>query len=159
VIDAHVAELGRTLGALSPEARERASLLFSAHSIPASMAKDSPYVSQLEHCAKRVAHQLGIPSYRVIYQSRSGNPREPWLEPDVLDALDQEHARGVKDVVLAPIGFVCDHVEVLYDLDIEAKQKAEALGMHLHRSATLGAHPAFIRALADAVVRTLESTP
>ena len=159
VIDAHACQVARTLATLSFEQRERASLLFSAHSIPVSMAKDSPYVAQLEDTARRVAQKLGVREYRLIYQSRSGSPRDPWLEPDVLDALDAEHARGIKDVVIAPIGFVCDHVEVLYDLDIEAKQKAEALGLTIHRAPTLGSHPSFIRALADAVVRTLEAAP
>jgi ferrochelatase len=157
VIDAQACQLARALSRLSFEARERASILFSAHSIPVAMATTSPYVAQLEASAQRVAHKLGVRSYRLVYQSRSGSPRDPWLEPDLLDALDQEHARGVKDVVIAPIGFVCDHVEVLYDLDIEARQKAEALGIKLHRAATLGSHPSFIGALADAVVRKLEN--
>lgn len=159
VIDAHACQVARTLAALSLEARERASLVFSAHSVPVSMAQDSPYVAQLEDCAKRVAQKLGIRTHRLVYQSRSGNPRDPWLEPDVLDALDEEHARSVKDVVIAPIGFICDHVEVLYDLDIEARQRADALGLTLHRAPTLGSHPSFVRALADAVVHTLEGSP
>jgi ferrochelatase len=130
-------------------------VLFSAHSIPAAMAAESPYVAQLEQTAQRVAEKVGVSDYRLVYQSRSGSPRDPWLEPDVLDALDEEAARGVQDVIVAPIGFVCDHVEVLYDLDIEAAERAAALGLRLTRAATLGSHPAFIAALADAVLRTL----
>ena len=98
---------------------------------------------------------MGIVEPRLVYQSRSGNPRDPWLSPDVLDALAEEAGRGAQDVVLSPIGFVCDHVEVLYDLDVEAKQKAEELGIHLHRAPTLGTHRAFIRTLADSVVAAL----
>jgi ferrochelatase len=153
VMEAHACNLARGYARLSLERRERASLLFSAHSVPVPMAKSSPYVAQLEETAARVAALVGVPTYRLVYQSRSGNPRDPWLEPDVLDALSEEAARGVRDVLVSPIGFLCDHVEVLYDLDIEAKRKAEELGITLHRVPTLGTHPAFIRALAESVER------
>jgi len=155
VIDANACNVARALSGMPLDAREGASLLFTAHSIPAPMAAESPYVAQLLQTAERVAHKVGRASHRLVYQSRSGNPRDPWLEPDVLDALDEEAARGVRDVVLAPIGFLCDHVEVLYDLDIEAKQKASELGLRLVRASTVGSHPAFIAALADAVERAL----
>jgi ferrochelatase len=157
VVEAHACQLARAYAALPLEARARACVLFSAHSIPAAMAADSPYVAQLEQTAQRVAEKVGVVDYRLVYQSRSGNPRDAWLTPDVLDAIDQEAGRGVKDVIIAPIGFVCDHVEVLYDLDIEAAERAAALGMRLTRAGTLGAHPAFITALADAVLRELAS--
>jgi ferrochelatase len=157
LIEAQACQLARAFAALPLAARARARVLFSAHSIPALMAAESPYVAQLAQTAQRVAEKLGVSEYRLVYQSRSGNPREPWLEPDVLDALDEEAARGVQDVILAPIGFVCDHVEVLYDLDIEAAERAAALGLRLTRAATLGSHPAFIAALADAVVRELDA--
>lgn len=155
VLEAQACQLARTLAKLPLDQRERASVLFSAHSIPVPMAEESPYVAQLAQTAAAVAGKLGLRAYRQVYQSRSGNPRDPWLEPDVLDALEQEAARGVQDVVLAPIGFLCDHVEVLYDLDVEAAQRARALGLRLHRAPTLGTHPAFIAALADAVVACL----
>jgi ferrochelatase len=158
IIDAHVDHLGRALSAIPEARRAQASILFSAHSIPSAMAAESPYVAQLEATARRVAQKLGLASHRLIYQSRSGSPREPWLEPDVLDVLDEEAQRGVKDVVVSPIGFLCDHVEVLFDLDIEAKQKAGELGLTLHRVPTLGTHPAFIGALADAVLRVYEAS-
>jgi ferrochelatase len=151
VIEAHACQLARALARLPVAARPAARVLFSAHSIPQAMAADSPYVAQLEECARRVAEKLGLSETRIVYQSRSGDPREPWLTPDVLDALDQEAARGARDVVLAPIGFVCDHVEVLYDVDIEAQRKAAALGLRLVRAGTLGTHPAFVSALADAL--------
>ena len=112
---------------------------------------------QLQETAQRVADKVGLGEYRLVYQSRSGNPREPWLTPDVLDALDEEAARGTREVVIAPIGFVCDHVEVLYDLDVEAAQRARERGIRLTRAATLGAHPSFLSALADAVVTGLEA--
>ncbi|MET0344325.1 MAG: ferrochelatase [Polyangiales bacterium] len=155
VLDAHACDVARAFAKLPVEGREQASLLFTAHSIPAPMASESPYVAQLEETARRVAEKVGRRAHRLVYQSRSGNPRDPWLEPDVLDALDEEAAAGAQQVVLAPIGFLCDHVEVLYDLDIEARQKAAELGLRLERAATVGSHPAFIGALADAVERAL----
>jgi len=155
IIDAHACDVARALARVPLEARERAALLFTAHSIPTAMAGESPYVAQLEETARRVAEKVGRRDYRLVYQSRSGSPRDPWLEPDVLDALDEEAQRGVRDVVLAPIGFLCDHVEVLYDLDIEARQRAGELGIRLERAATVGSHPAFIGSLADAVQRAL----
>jgi ferrochelatase len=157
VIDAHAERAASALAELPPERRSGAALLFSAHSIPRAMAQDSPYVAQLEEAARRVAHALGRAEYALVYQSRSGNPREPWLEPDVLDALAQLRDRGARDVLISPIGFVCDHVEVLYDLDVEARARAEALGLGFSRAATPGTHPAFIGALADRVLASLSA--
>ncbi|MDB4972571.1 MAG: hemH 2 [Myxococcaceae bacterium] len=157
VIDANACNVARTLARIPLEQREKVSLLFTAHSIPAPMAAASPYVAQLEDTARRVAEKVGVRAHRLVYQSRSGSPRDPWLEPDVCDALEEEAARGVHDVLLAPIGFLCDHVEVLFDLDIEAKQKADALGLRLHRASTVSAHPAFIAELASAVQRVYEA--
>jgi ferrochelatase len=159
IVEAHACQLSRALAELPLERRSRAEVFFTAHSIPCAMAAQSPYVQQLEETAARVMQKVGAYTSSLVYQSRSGSPRDPWLEPDVLDALDSAKARGVSDVVLAPIGFLCDHVEVLYDLDIEARQRAEALGITLRRAATLGVHPAFVRALADAVVAAKEQRP
>ncbi|MDB4988321.1 MAG: Ferrochelatase [Myxococcaceae bacterium] len=157
VIEANACNVARTLARVPLEARASTSLLFTAHSIPAPMAAASPYVAQLEDTARRVAEKVGFVAHRLVYQSRSGSPRDPWLEPDVCDALGEEAARGARDVLLAPIGFLCDHVEVLFDLDIEAKQRADELGLRLHRAATVSAHPAFIAELANAVQRVLEA--
>lgn len=157
VIEANACNVARALARVPLDDRAQLSLLFTAHSIPAPMAGDSPYVAQLEDTARRVAEKLGFRQYRLVYQSRSGNPRDPWLEPDVCAALAEEAARGVRDVLLAPIGFLCDHVEVLFDLDIEAKHKADELGIRLHRASTVSAHPAFIAELASAVQRTLQN--
>jgi ferrochelatase len=155
LIEAQACQLARALSTLSIAARKDVRVLFSAHSIPAPMAAESPYVKQLEETAQRVADKVGLSSHRLVYQSRSGNPRDPWLEPDVLAALREEAAGGARDVVVAPIGFVCDHVEVLYDLDIEARKQAQELSLGFVRAATLSAHPSFLSALADAVVSTL----
>jgi ferrochelatase len=136
-----------------PEAdRAAARLLFTAHSVPSAVGASSGYVASFESVAQRCAQQLGGSDYRCVYQSRSGSPREPWLEPDVCVALREEAARGTRAVILAPIGFVCDHVEVLYDLDVEAADVGRELGIQLARASTCSAHPAYITALADAVL-------
>jgi len=127
-----------------------ATLVFTAHSIPAAMAAISPYVRDLEASCRLVGAALGRP-FTLAYQSRSGAPSEPWLEPDVNEQLRVLAARGVRDVVLVPIGFVCDHVEVLYDLDVEARATAAAAGIRLTRAAAANDHPAFIRMLAELV--------
>ncbi|MBF8279712.1 MAG: Ferrochelatase, partial [candidate division NC10 bacterium] len=111
----------------------------------------SPYVQQLQDSCRRVAKALGHPHWSLAYQSRSGDPRQPWLEPDVSDVLRELSAEGCRSVVLAPIGFVCDHVEVLFDFDLEAKALADSLGIELRRASTVNDHPLYIRALADMV--------
>ena len=126
-------------------------LVFTAHSVPVAMAEASPYISDLTTAARAVAGRLGHPRWSIAYQSRSGNPREPWLEPDVTAVLEGLAADGDRHAVVVPIGFVCDHVEVLYDLDVEARRLAEARGLTLHRAAALNDHPDFIAMLADLV--------
>jgi ferrochelatase len=128
-----------------------ARLVFTGHSIPVAMAVGAPYEAQLRAGASLVAERLGVADFTLSYQSRSGNPREPWLAPDIADTLRAEAARGTHDIVVVPIGFVCDHVEVLYDLDVEAKQLADALAIVLTRAAAVNDHPAFIRMLASVV--------
>src|SRR5262245_22445219 len=108
------------LSAVVPERRHEARLVFTAHSVPVAMAEGSPYASQLEGAARVIAGRLRSDRWTVAYQSRSGSPRERWLEPDIGDALCSLARDGATDVVVAPIGFVADHVEVLYDLDVEA---------------------------------------
>lgn len=130
-----------------------AALVFTAHSIPLRSAADSPYEAQVREGAERVARACGFTRWSVAYQSRSGNPRDPWLEPDILDVLRQLAAQGARSVVVVPIGFVCDHVEVLYDLDIEAKGLATQLGLEFRRVPTVNDHPRFIEMMAD-VIRT-----
>lgn len=133
------------------ERRDGTRLVFTAHSIPSSMAAVSPYVEQLQDSCRLVAKALGHARWSLAYQSRSGDPRQPWLEPDVSDVLRELSAEGCRSVVLAPIGFVCDHVEVLFDLDLEAKALADSLGIELRRASTVNDHPLYIRALADMV--------
>lgn len=126
-------------------------LVFTAHSVPVAMAEASPYVSDLATAVRAVAERLGPRRWSIAYQSRSGSPREPWLEPDIADVLRTLAGDGERHVVVAPIGFVCDHVELLYDLDVEARALARSLGLAFHRAAAVNDHPDFIAMLADLV--------
>jgi ferrochelatase len=126
-------------------------LLFTAHSIPVRMAEGCRYREEVEESAAAVAGQLGAPRWSVAWQSASGDGRVPWLGPDVNDVIRQLAAQGVREVVLAPVGFLCDHVEVLYDLDVEARQTVDDCDLRLARCGTVGDHPLFIRMLAQLV--------
>lgn len=128
--------------------KSRAQLIFTAHSIPVAMARSGPYVEQLTESARMVAADLGIGAWQFAYQSRSGSPREPWLEPDIGDALRNLEARVA---VVVPIGFLCDHVEVLYDLDVEAARIAREFGVRFERAPTVGDHPLFVEMMASIV--------
>lgn len=150
-IDAVAEQVRAAFERISGECRAEAALVFTAHSIPVAMADESPYVQQVAEGARLVAERVGHPRWSIAYQSRSGNPREAWLEPDIRDVVRQLAAAGTRDVVVAPIGFVCDHAEVLYDLDIEARRVAEQEGTHFVRAGAVNDHPAFIRMLADIV--------
>jgi protoporphyrin/coproporphyrin ferrochelatase len=126
-------------------------VLFTAHSIPVSMAQTSRYVEEIAESSAGVAALLGVGGWSVAYQSRSGDGRTPWLEPDVNEVIREQAAWGVREMVLAPVGFLCDHVEVLFDLDVEARQTAADMGVTLHRAGTVGDHPCFIEMLAELV--------
>jgi ferrochelatase len=136
------------LARLEPAARERAQLIYTAHSIPAAMAAASPYVEQLRESARLITERVGRREWTLAFQSRSGSPRDPWLEPDICDVL-----RGLKGqpAVIAPIGFICDHVEVLYDLDVEAARVAHEADVMMVRAATVGEHPRFIDMIAEMI--------
>jgi len=154
-IEANAAQLAAAFGQLSGEARAKAALVFTAHSIPVVMARSSDYEAQLHEVAGLVARAVGRPEWTFAYQSRSGPPSQPWLEPDIGAHLKALAARGVRDVVVAPIGFVSDHLEVVYDLDTEAQEKAQALGLRLVRAATAGTHPAFVRMIRELIVERM----
>jgi ferrochelatase len=157
-VAANAEHLTRALATLSDPSA--ATVVFTAHSIPTSMR--DPYVTQLEESARLVAAAIGRTDYRIAYQSRSGAPSDPWLEPDVNALIRQQAAAGTRAIALCPLGFVCDHVEVLYDLDVEAAQTAKDVGVELVRAAAANDHPAFVEALADAVCEALsrrEPTP
>lgn len=129
-----------------------APVVFTAHSIPNAMAATAPYVAQLNEACRRVADRTGASQWSLAYQSRSGPPQVPWLEPDIGDELDRLADDGADAVIVVPIGFVADHMEVIYDLDTEARQRADMLGLRFTRVPTVGAHPAFIEMIADLVL-------
>lgn len=127
-------------------------LLFTAHSIPIAMASESRYAEEIGETCGAVAGVLQAPRWEVAYQSRSGPPRQPWLEPDVNDLLRRLGAEGVRRVVLLPVGFLCCHVEVLYDLDVVAQATAREAGVEMVRARTVEDHPLFTRMLAERIL-------
>jgi len=155
-ISAWTDRLTSALARLPAERRGSAELIFTAHSIPQAMADSCRYVAQLESTAGLLAAALGRASWTLAYQSRSGSPTQPWLEPDIGDALERMAAApGTRDVVVAPIGFLSDHMEVLYDLDVEARERADRLGLNLERAATVGSHPLFVRMIRELIVERM----
>ena len=137
--------------------RQSTPLIFTAHSLPTAMAGRSAYVEQLTTSAQLIATKLSHPQWSLAYQSRSGRPSDPWLEPDIGQAIRDLAVRGEKQIIVAPIGFVCDHVEVLYDLDIEAKKIANDLGVRLIRASCPNDHPTFVRMMADVIAAKIKS--
>jgi ferrochelatase len=166
-IAANAERVRTALEQLPPDLRDRARLIFTAHSIPVSMAERYPYREQFEESARLTAQKLGRlkpettgPSVTtgsqltmaMVYQSRSGRPEDPWLGPDVCDYLREERARGLEAAVISPIGFVCDHVEVLYDLDIEAADVCREIELPMVRALAVNDHPLFLDMMADVVL-------
>jgi ferrochelatase len=146
---AHVREaIGRLPRPLQPGAR----LVFTAHSIPTRMAERSQYREQLLESSREVARRVGIADWALVYQSRSGRPQDPWLDPDVCDYLRASREHGLEAAVLCPIGFVCDHIEVLYDLDREAAAVAREIGLAVTRAAAANDNPQFLDMMADVVL-------
>jgi ferrochelatase len=159
-IEANTENLRDALGTIPAGRRARAQVVFTAHSIPQSMARTSAYERQFAESSRLVADAAGVaPRHALAYQSRSGSPHTPWLEPDILDHLQQLAATGVQDVVVLPIGFVSDHVEVLWDLDEEAREKAAELKINLVRAATVGTHPAFVRMIRELILERMATQP
>lgn len=150
-IAANAAHIADARARLALAAQPVARLVFTAHSLPLGQPAVDRYRAQIERSAQLVAESLRWADWAIAFQSRSGRPGDPWLGPGVVDYLWDEHARGLRAVVLAPLGFVCDHIEVLYDLDVEAAAACAAMGMAMTRAASVGEHPAFIEALADSV--------
>ncbi len=136
-------------------------IVFTAHSIPASMAANSDYEEQLDEACRLTAEALGVARDRwaLVYQSRSGRPDDPWLGPDVLDHLKVVRESGAETVVVHPIGFLTDHMEVLYDLDEEARTLCDGIGLAMVRSHAVGGHPGFVRMIRELVRERLLDTP
>ena len=155
-IEAWASRVGTALDALPAPERGRARLVFTAHSIPLAMAGAALYREQLEVSTRLVAERLGRTDWTLVFQSRSGRPQDPWLEPDVCDHLRTAAAGGLDAVVLCPLGFVADHIEVLYDLDVEAAEVCADLGITMRRAAAVNDDPRFLDMMADVVRSTVD---
>jgi len=147
------------LDQLPAERRASATLLFTAHSIPLGMARTCAYEKQLNEASRLVAERIGSNPWRLVYQSRSGPPSQPWLEPDVCDAIEELAGQGVTDLVVVPIGFISDHMEVLFDLDSEARDKAAELGVNFVRAGAVGVHPRFVQMVRELIVERMSDEP
>ena len=173
-VDANVDRVREALARLPADVRDEARVIFTAHSIPLSMAEQYPYRQQIEESARLVMAGLSArlksrpteedvtgvgrnfssAAWALVYQSRSGRPEDPWLGPDICEYLRAERAAGLRAAVIVPIGFICDHIEVLYDLDVEAADVCRELGLPMARATAVNDHPRFLDALADAVTHT-----
>lgn len=173
-IEANVDSVQAALEQIPEARRSQTQILFTAHSIPLSMARNCNYEAQLLEASRLVfegvaagaesvgnsestiTRQLKPRSYNLVFQSRSGSPSQPWLGPDVSDYLRQLRSNGVSDLVVSPIGFVSEHMEIVYDLDTEAKALCRELGLNMVRAATAGTHPAFVEMIRELVLERLE---
>lgn len=147
------------LDLLPTEEQAGARVVFTAHSIPMAMANSSRYTEQLGEAARLVTERLERPEWDLVYQSRSGPPSMPWLEPDICDHLDALNEQGVTSVVVCPLGFVSDHMEVLYDLDLEARDHAAELGVNYVRASTPGNDPRMVAMIVELIRERLEDWP
>jgi len=162
-IEPFAASTRAALATLPADLRDDAHLVFTAHSVPVAMAEASGpgggnrYVAELTEAARLIAMRAGggTHPHTLAYQSRSGPPSQPWLEPDVCDHLGDLAKSGTKAVVVIPVGFVSDHMEVRHDLDVEAAQSADSLGLAFARAATPGSHPRFASMITELVTERL----
>jgi ferrochelatase len=156
-IESNVERVGAAFEQIPAGRRGEAHLAFTAHSIPKTMADNSDYEAQLLEASRLVAEGVGHENWRLVFQSRSGPPTQAWLEPDISDYLRELKDAGASDVVVSPIGFISDHMEVLYDLDTEARAQAAGLGINMIRAATAGTHPAFIRMIRELILERIDA--
>ena len=156
-IAANADRVREALDRLSEDCRQEVHVAFTAHSIPMSMARNCEYEHQLTEACRLIAAEVGIASERcaLVYQSRSGRPGDPWLEPDILDHLKDLRRRGIGSVVIQPVGFLSDHMEVMYDLDEEARLVSEEIGLTMVRAGTVGTHQRFIGMLRELIAERL----
>ncbi len=159
-VEANIIRMQEALEKLGGDPTAPVTVLFTAHSIPMSMADNCKYSEQLLETSRLIAEACNVPAenWSLVYQSRSGPPQQPWLEPDVCDALKEKVSAGAKRVVIAPIGFISDHMEVIYDLDHEAADAAKELGIDMVRAGTVGTHPRFVAALRELVLERATDT-
>jgi ferrochelatase len=140
--------------------RDETFLLFSAHSIPLGMSENCRYVAQLQEASRLVADCVGQDLWELVYQSRSGPPQQPWLEPDICDRIQELNSqRPLRHIVVLPIGFMSDHLEVLYDIDTEASELCERLNIAMHRAATAGTHPRFVQMIRELLAERMSENP
>ena len=156
---ANAERLRAAINRLPLEGRADAPVAFTAHSIPRSMADHCDYEAQLLETCRLVAAEAGHERWELVFQSRSGAPTQPWLEPDICDHLRSLRAEGVRNVVVAPIGFISDHMEVLYDLDTEARALARELGLKMERAETVGTHPLFVEMIRELLMERMSAAP
>ena len=154
-VQANAAHVRAALARLDPPLQDAARLVCTAHSIPVPMARRSRYEAQLRESSRLVAEAAGLRDWELVYQSRSGRPEDPWLGPDVGEYLRAGRADGLQAAVLCPIGFVCDHIEVLYDLDQEAAAVCREIGLPMVRAEAVNDDPRFLDMMADMVLRTV----
>jgi ferrochelatase len=151
-VEANTENVARALESFSLSTRSDVQIVFTAHSIPTSMAASCEYEAQLLEVSSLIAASLEHENWKLVFQSRSGPPSQPWLEPDILAHLRALPAVGTKNVVIAPIGFVSDHMEVVYDLDTQARCVCEELEINMVRAATVGTHPKFISMIRELIL-------
>jgi len=158
-IEALVERAREALMQVRPEIRAIVPMVYTAHSVPVAAAQTSQYVPQLEETVRLVSERLGRSGDPLVYQSRSGPPGQAWLAPDILDYLRAlQPAAGDATLVIVPVGFVSDHMEVIYDLDLEARDLCRERGIRMVRAATVGTHPKFIRMIRDLILERVEET-
>jgi ferrochelatase len=158
-IEPNIENVRNALEQIAEDRRGETHIAFTAHSLPTAMAQKCEYQAQLLETARLVAEGVGHSNWQLVYQSRSGPPHQPWLEPDICDHLEALKARGVTDVIIAPIGFISDHMEVIYDLDTEAQQLSATLNLNVIRAATVGVHPRFVRMIRELIEERLSPEP
>jgi ferrochelatase len=159
-VTAAAQRVGDALAELPESHRSHAPVLFSAHSLPESMARHAAYEAQLNETCRLIGAALEHPRWQLVYQSNNAQyGRETWLGPDVCDAIESLAAEGAEEVVVAPIGFVCDHLEVVLDLDVEAAAAARRVGVHMVRAGTVGTHAAYVGMVRDLIVERMSPQP
>jgi ferrochelatase len=159
-IEPNIENVRAALNRIPEERRKLTQIAFTAHSIPLSMADTCDYQEQLLETCSLVAAGADHEHWRLVFQSRSGSPAQPWLEPDICDYLRELKEAGTEDVVIAPIGFISDHMEVMYDLDTEARALSEKLGLNMIRASTVGLHPTFVEMIRELILeRTVPDYP
>ncbi|WP_435007693.1 ferrochelatase [Tundrisphaera lichenicola] len=160
-IEVNARKVREALERFPEDRRASAVVAFTAHSIPDSMAVNCNYEKQLMETCRLVAEESGVAPGRwsLVYQSRSGRPTDPWLGPDILEHLDALKEQGASEVVVQPVGFLSDHMEVMFDLDEEASHRARELGLNMVRAGTAGVDPTFVGMLAELIRERITRTP